>query len=179
MNLEAVYRSLLAADPGYATGHHWRPMWPAICETLAGGGSLLDVGCGRGGLVLEGRAMGWTAEGCDLAPCQPWIARAALPRLPYATAQFDLVGCFDVLEHLPEADVPAACAELVRVCKRRLIISVAECSDPRMVDGVEVELHLTRRPVTWWQDQFDVPSRVLPAPGQPDWRTYLDIPLGA
>ncbi len=178
IDLARVYTNLFAADPGYGLGHHWRPVWPLILSRLAAGGSWLDVGCGRGGSILAAREAGIPAEGCDLAPCQPWITRAALPVLPYADGGWDVVGCFDVLEHLPEADAPAACAELRRVARRGLVVSVAECSDPRMVDGVEHELHLTRRPATWWAEQFGG-ATVIPSPDQPTWRTYLDITIGA
>jgi ubiquinone/menaquinone biosynthesis C-methylase UbiE len=126
-------------------------------------------------MIDEAKSAGIKAEGCDIAPCKPWITQATLPILPYADGQFDVVGCFDVLEHLPESDAPAACAELIRVCKKLLIVSVASCSDPRMVDGVEVELHLTRRPVEWWQGQFKRASTIVPTPGQPEWRSYLSM----
>lgn len=173
-DLAHVYKTLLSGDD-YGRGDHWQPVWPIITAALPDGGNLLDVGCGRGGMVTEARSGGIKAEGCDIAPCKPWITRATLPRLPYATGQFDVVGCFDVLEHLPESDIPAACAELIRVTGKRLIVSVAWCSDPRMVDGVEVELHLTRRPIDWWREQFDAASTVIPSPGQPEWRHYLSF----
>jgi hypothetical protein len=170
-----VYRTLLA-DHDYGHGHHWRPVWDLIRSRMQPGGTLLDVGCGRGGMVLAGREAGYFSAGCDIAPCQPWIARAALPRLPYGKAAWDVVGCFDVLEHLPTEDVPAACAELRRVARKHLIVSVAECSDIRSVNGVDVELHLTRRPVAWWVEQFGR-ATVIPSPDQPTWRTYLDITI--
>jgi 2-polyprenyl-3-methyl-5-hydroxy-6-metoxy-1,4-benzoquinol methylase len=175
MNLAQVYSTLLSGND-YGHGHHWRPVWPLIQSRLADGSSWLDVGCGRGGSVLAAREIGAPAEGCDLAPCQPWITRAALPELPYNTGAWDVVGCFDVLEHLPEADAAAACAELRRVARRHLVVSVAECSDPRTIDGVEVELHLTRRPVEWWIGHLGA-AHIIPAPDQPSWRTYLDITI--
>lgn len=176
-DLARLYANLFAADPGYGQGHHWRPAWPLILSRLAGGGSWLDVGCGRGDSILAAREAGVVAAtGCDLAPCHPWITRAALPVLPYDTRGWDVVGCFDVLEHLVEADAIAACAELRRVAREHLIVSVADCSDVREVDGRPVELHLTRRPAAWWVAQFGG-ATVIPSPGQPEWRTYLDITI--
>jgi ubiquinone/menaquinone biosynthesis C-methylase UbiE len=169
-----IYRRLLA-DPanGYGFGDHWRPVWPTIQASAPH--SLLDVGCGRGGLVSIAKLVGIEARGCDLAPCEPWIDQAELPVLPYANEQFDVVGCFDVLEHLAEYQIGAAIEELRRVCRKLLVVSVAECSDVRDVPGIgPTELHLTRRPVDWWREQFGG-APVWPVFDQPHWRHYLAV----
>jgi 2-polyprenyl-3-methyl-5-hydroxy-6-metoxy-1,4-benzoquinol methylase len=170
-----IYTRLLS-DPsvGYGFGDHWKPVWSGILATDPA--SLLDVGCGRGGLVEVAQAAGIAAQGCDVAPVHPWIRTATLPVLPYRNAQFDVVGCFDVLEHLPEFQIGAAVDELRRVCRKHLIVSVAECSDVRDVPGLGlVELHLTRKPLSWWLAQCD--AEVIPVASDAHWRHYLEIHL--
>lgn len=170
-----IYSSLLA-DPAnnYGFGDHWKPIWQTMMAARPT--SLLDVGCGRGGLVQAMRLHGHTAHGCDVAPCEPWIDRAELPLLPYVDGAFDLVGCFDVLEHVPESHVEASIHELRRVCGRQMFVSVAECSDVRNIPGLgRVELHLTRRPVAWWLSALGVGARILPVRGEPAWRHYLTV----
>ncbi len=168
-----IYRRLLAT-PGntYGHGNHWLPVWDSILATEPR--SILDVGCGRGGLVVAARAAGIEARGCDLAPCEPWIDQATLPVLPYGNASFDTVGCFDVLEHLVEHQVGAAIDELRRVCREHLVISIAWCSDVREIDGQPIELHLTRQPVAWWIAQCG-DAEEIPVKGQPEWRHYLRV----
>ena len=103
---------------------------------LAAPQSILDVGCGEG--VLTGR---WAQRlaptpvvGLDLADtvlAQHWQARerpnlrfaaGRAEQLPFADGEFDLVAAIETLEHLREPD--RALAEMARVARRRLLISV-------------------------------------------------------
>jgi SAM-dependent methyltransferase len=89
---------------------------------------VLDVGCG------DGRWLARLAGRCEVHGVEPSAgarSRASVPvsdgsatRLAFHNAAFDLVGCHQVLEHLPDADLPQACVELARVSARYLLISV-------------------------------------------------------
>ncbi len=99
-------------------------------------GSFLDAGCGEGFVAKRVlAAMPKVAlTGCDVSEGALAIAARANPSarfvsgsiaaLPFPDRSFDVVGCFEVLEHLP-GDLPGkALAELARVARRAVVLSV-------------------------------------------------------
>lgn len=94
------------------------------------GRSILDVGCGDGYLCEQLSHGGFeTVVGVDLAGSRLAYARNRNPlgrfsqsdvcALPFATGQFDVVTCGQVLEHL--TDPERAMRELMRVSRRYVI----------------------------------------------------------
>ena len=96
--------------------------------------SFLDAGCGEGFVakMLQERLPGVRLTGFDFNPAAVRLAAKANPRssfmaasifaLPYGNDRFDVVGCFEVLEH--QADPLPALRELVRVARRAVVLSV-------------------------------------------------------
>lgn len=120
------------ANAGYArmTADRNRALVRLIAASLPAGGSVIDVGCGRGdlaGLVAaEVAAMSWT--GVDLLPEAITEARARYPSarwieasadvLPFADADFDVVIASTLFSSLPTTELEqAAAAEVARVLK--------------------------------------------------------------
>jgi len=96
--------------------------------------SFLDAGCGEGfvaQLLLE-RLPNLALTGFDHNPDSVAMAReknptcafeaASIYGIPMADRSFDVVGCFEVLEHM--VDPSKALAELGRVADRAMVISV-------------------------------------------------------
>jgi len=91
--------------------------------------TLLDVGCGEGAFAQAAAAAGVRVHATDRS-------RAALRRaglrgtlsditgLPFRDHSYDLVSCIEVIEHLDGRSLAQAVAELARVSKRYLLISV-------------------------------------------------------
>lgn len=98
--------------------------------------TMLDAGCGEGFVthVVLGRLPEMKVTGCDLDPRAVALAAQANPGVGFATASllalpfpdqaFDVVGCFEVLEHLPGSAPQQALRELARVARRAVVLSV-------------------------------------------------------
>lgn len=96
--------------------------------------STLDVGCARGFLVEALRELGCEASGCDFSEyaintaargARGALRWADLSRgLPYDAFAFELVTCFETLEHLPAEAAVRAVAELGRVSSRYVVATM-------------------------------------------------------
>jgi len=98
--------------------------------------SFLDAGCGEGFVARRviDALPGVALTGCDVSNDALELAADANPGaafvvgsivdLPFPDHSFDVVGCFEVLEHLP-GDLPRrALSELARVSRRAVVLSV-------------------------------------------------------
>lgn len=105
-----------------------------IWRTFGGAKRTLDVGCATGFVVEALRELGLDAQGCDVSRYAVDHAtagarghvRVADPRasLPWPDGEFEVVSALEILEHLAPADVPAALAELRRVCSGYLYATI-------------------------------------------------------
>ncbi|MDB6111158.1 MAG: hypothetical protein JWR69_2908 [Pedosphaera sp.] len=125
----------------------------AVC----GSGKILDVGFGMGLLVRTFLKRGLDVHGMDVAKRVVEEAEQFAPgrfkagsilEMPYADAAFETVISTDCLEHIAEADVPKALAELYRVTQRQVYIQLATTQDR------DKRWHLTIRDRAWWELHF-------------------------
>lgn len=98
---------------------------------------VLEIGVGNGFLSSYLRRRGVALTTLDIdAGLKPDITGSVLS-LPLEDRAFDIVGCFEVLEHLPYEDFPKALSEIRRVCSKGAVISVP---DHTPVYRVDIEL---------------------------------------
>ncbi|HEY7032714.1 MAG TPA: methyltransferase domain-containing protein [Thermomicrobiales bacterium] len=96
--------------------------------------TFLDAGCGEGFVaeILLRQLPGLKITGFDFNPAAVAVASQKVPNatfqtasifdIPFADGSFDVVGCFEVLEH--QEDPSAALRELARVAHRAVVLSV-------------------------------------------------------
>ncbi len=133
---EAMQEELIAAE------HVARYEWVAA---LAPGRRVLDAGCGTGygaAILAEGGAD--HVLGVDVAVAVVDVARARetarlafdqadIARLPHADASFDLITCFEVIEHVPEPS--AVLGELARVLAPGGVLAISSPNANRYPTG--------------------------------------------
>ena len=160
-----VYEELYSRH-NYGGGEHGQDMeW-----TLEGCESMLDVGGGRTPTASRYKAAGKLkrAAVCDISQ----KALSQQPRdietrqcdvtagLPYGDDEFDVLTCFDVLEHLQRDSIDFVLAEFARVAKCKLILTIATRPANRDKVMPDEPLHLTVQPELWWLGKIERLGRV-------------------
>lgn len=134
---------------------------------LNAGPRHLDYGCGAGFAVelMRSHLFRKEAYGVDISPKMVASANYRMGadvvrvmengRAPFDTASFDIVTCFDVLEHLDEPDIWATRNEIHRLIKPGGILF---CNiSLRLSGSVDLSgrnLHRTIQKPDWWDDIF-------------------------
>lgn len=91
----------------------------------AGGGRVIDVGCGPGWLTGHLASLGLEMSGMDVSPAMLRVARrnnpelgfvtASITQIPIADGSVAAVFCWYVLHHVPDEDLGVVIGELARV----------------------------------------------------------------
>ena len=128
-----------------------------IIKQLAAPKKCVLGGCSNGELVRRFLEAGIDCFGFDVIPNLEQISFAevkgrlregSLTALPY-TAQdgFDTLVAVDVLEHIPERDIPQMVAEWRRLDLKKLILLIN-------LNQFWFPGHITLRPLEWWAEQW-------------------------
>lgn len=87
---------------------------------------VLEVGIGNGFVSHVLRSMGLNVTTLDLDPALKPDIVASVTDLPFPDNTFDIIGCFEVLEHIPYEFVPKALSEMARTTCRHVLISLPD-----------------------------------------------------
>jgi ubiquinone/menaquinone biosynthesis C-methylase UbiE len=88
--------------------------------------TVLEVGIGNGFVTRYLRNRGTSVTTLDINyDLVPDVTGSVLG-LPFSDASFDLVTCYEVLEHLPYTDFSAALGELARVSRSYVLLSLPD-----------------------------------------------------
>jgi 2-polyprenyl-3-methyl-5-hydroxy-6-metoxy-1,4-benzoquinol methylase/tetratricopeptide (TPR) repeat protein len=134
------------------------------CENLLGRKlKVLDLGCAGGGLVYDFTMRGHLAIGLEGSDYSQKAGRAAWRLIPDRLftadltkpfrvvdargeiAQFDVVSCWEVLEHIEEADLPAFLNNVKMHLRPGGIFAGS-------ISLTAVQHHVTVKPREWWEE---------------------------
>lgn len=111
----------------YVRRPRWASIWHQARRVLEQEpGSVVEVGGGKGYLAHLLRSEGVRVERVDLDVSLKPDTLADVRELPFQDDAFDVACAFEVLEHLPFEEVPSALAELMRVARKAVVISVPD-----------------------------------------------------
>jgi ubiquinone/menaquinone biosynthesis C-methylase UbiE len=109
----------------YIDKGRWNSFYHQIDEILAvQPDSVLEIGVGAGILGAAFKALHYPYESMDIDPeLHPDYVGSVL-QIPFADKSYDVVGCFEVLEHLPYDRFGVAMRELFRIAKKAVVVSL-------------------------------------------------------
>jgi len=163
---EALYRTMHNSHLGYRNNN--QGLW-LICDWLnllrdSRGEihnpwtdkpiTIVELGCGNGKLCDLLSEMKLDVTGVDIALAPTVYDRSKYKFIkhdltvfpyPFSDNEFDYCLSFDVLEHLPEKNLPDALREMARISKG-IIVKIACSGQP--------PLHLTVKSPGWWLNQL-------------------------
>ena len=129
----------------------------SIIKELAAPEKCVIAGCSNGELVRQCRLQGVEAWGFDVIPnlgdiafeeVRDYLRVGSLTEIPFdASDGFDTLIAVDVLEHIPEPDIPAMVEEWTRMGLQRLVLLIN-------LNEFWFPGHITLRPLSWWAEQW-------------------------
>jgi len=153
--------------PGKALGGVYEPCFTALVElTLAdySGKKLLDIGCGPLG-TLEWAGM--TAERVGLDPLvntyrllgidrhKMTYMQAVSEKIPYPDCYFDIVSCFNALDHVDDLD--RTVAEIKRVVAKSglFLLGVDTNHSPTIAEPVAIDWNISKKFSPEFEAEFE------------------------
>lgn len=87
---------------------------------------ILEIGIGNGIVSDLLRKAGYRTTTVDVDPALNPDIVASVIELPFADNTFDVVACFEVLEHIPWHQFEMALNEIYRMCRKYTLISLPD-----------------------------------------------------
>ena len=125
----------------YMDKRRWASMWHQLDEVLAlQPRRVLEIGPGPGVFKALAAVSGVAVETLDLDPDLAPDHVAPADAMPFADQAFDVVCAFQMLEHVPYEAAQAIFAEMCRVARTHVVISL-----PDARAGWPYSLHVPRK----------------------------------
>jgi ubiquinone/menaquinone biosynthesis C-methylase UbiE len=125
-------------NESYDTKERFISYWHQINETInLKPNNVLEVGIGNGFVSRYLRGKGLDVTTLDIVQeLKPSVAGSVL-LIPFTNKSFDVITCYEVLEHLPYTDFTKALKEIHRVSREHVVLSLP---DHTAIYRVNIEL---------------------------------------
>lgn len=111
----------------YVTRGRWLSFWHQVNEIMEyNPNTVLEIGKGPGILEAILKHYGVKYFSMDICLDLEPDCVASVTKLPFKDEAFDMVGCFQVLEHIPYTYFAQAVSEIARVSKNTFVISLPD-----------------------------------------------------
>ncbi len=111
----------------YLARPRWNSLWNQLDEVKRlAPESVLEIGPGPGVFKANAQVFGLNIETVDIDPELNPDHLASVTDLPFADNSYDLVCAFQVLEHMPYEETLKAFAEMVRVSRKNVVLSLPD-----------------------------------------------------
>ncbi len=111
----------------YMSKNRWASVWYQVDEVLrCNPSNVLEIGPGPGIFKQTASLFGIRVETLDLDPDLKPDHVGSATALPFEDSSYDVVCAFQMLEHLPYETAMQAFAEMVRVSRRHVVISLPD-----------------------------------------------------
>ena len=115
--------------PSYDTKKRFISYWHQITELIQlKPSSILEIGIGNSLVSNYLKQRGYNVTTMDIDPCLNPDIVASIDRIPFTDESFDVVACFEVLEHLPYEKFTISLKELHRVSRRYVVLSLPDAT---------------------------------------------------
>lgn len=148
--MKAIYEDLYkTTDYGLAARGHCPGVryYPHYRHFLYG--NIIDLGCGRGDTVKFLIRKGHKAEGIDYIDLENGMLKGDITE-DLDLTKYQTALCCDVLEHI-EIDKVEDVIKNFAKCER--VIATIH-TDEAFNNKHNVDLHLTKQPIDWWETKF-------------------------
>lgn len=122
-----IYQQGFYKEKDYDTKQRFNSYWHQIHEIIScDPASILEVGVGNAFLSDYLKKRKFNLVSCDIDPELRPDKIGTIVSLPFKDSVFDLIVCFQVLEHLDYEFFPKALSELFRVSSKNVVISLPD-----------------------------------------------------
>ena len=92
------------------------------------------------------------AKYCDDLRSRGRVVQSSIAQTSFQNHSFDVVTSFEVLEHIPEVDIPDSCERLARLTKGPLFLTISQSLSK--LDDRNPIVYVTVKPREYWDRQF-------------------------